>query len=274
MAEGTTTQAGSSGTTAQSAGDATTQGGASGATSAAQNDGTQSQSTTGTGTTATTTTTTDDDGQAWQPERAMALINKLRPFEDKAKALERQNQELAAKLQEIEDGKKSELERAQAKSERLEKQVQELTESQRRTARESAISSAVTTAGAKYEAAMQKLVADHELLVLDQETGVPTKDSLQAVVKLLRKEMPDLFKGDDTSATQTTAGQQQTTGQVKPPPASGASTNAARSGGGAANGADANGYYRASQIEDRTFWEANKPAILQAIREGRVIADE
>lgn len=152
---------------------------------------------TGAATNATTTnaTTTEvvlgSDGTPFDPERAKATIENLRGFEKKAKELEKAIAERDRKLQEIEDGKLSEMEKLNRRLSELE--TEKITwERERQEHRVGgAVREAAAKAGAVYPDAVYKLL-DSSTLEFDAD-GNPK--NLEKVIEGLRGSYPAIFNG-------------------------------------------------------------------------------
>lgn len=185
-----------------------------------------------------------EEDEAFDKERAMATIKNLR---DQAKLATKQIREYTAQQKLAEDAKLSE-------QERLSKRVAEL------ESRESSLQQAVRERTLRYEVAVhaQKLgivdadaafrLMDQQALEFDEE-GAPT--NTEKVLGQMLKTRPYL---------QASAG---------PPPVPGTTNGASR-----ARGPEGARIYKASELSDTAFFQANRADIQRAMNEGRVLADQ
>jgi hypothetical protein len=180
--------------------------------------------------------------------RAMALIEKLRPFEQKATKLEREKAELEAKVKAFEDEKLTDDERKEKKLKELEAKETAWADERKQLQLQMALE---RTPNVKY--------ADLVLMKLNQaeieydEKGAPTKVSIEAQIKTLETDYPDLFKQEDAQGQ----GQGGAKGHT-----AGSSTNTGR--GNASN------FFYEDQIADPAFWGEHRDEIMVAMREGRI----
>lgn len=195
----------------------------------------------------------EDPGQEHEEEpfdkdRAMATIQKLR---SEAKLATKQVKEYATQQKLAEDAKLSE-------QERLSKRVQEL------ESRESSLQQAVRERTLRYEVVVeaQKLgivdpdaayrLMDQKALEFDDD-GTPT--NTETVLARLIKARPWLQHSTSAPGAQ--------------PPTFGPTNPSTRG-----RGPDGARIYRASELNDPTFFQANRADITRAMNEGRVLPDQ
>lgn len=142
------------------------------------------------------------------------------------------------RLKTIEEGQKTELQKAQDRVAELERSNTEQATKQKVLATQYEVATVATRLGVVDPDVAYKLI-DLSKLEYD-ETGKPK--NVEAVVKDMIVQKPWLA-GTGTSAT-----------------------NAAR-------GTNGNKIFTKSQIEDRAFWEANRAEIIKAMAEGRITDD-
>jgi hypothetical protein len=137
------------------------------------------------------------DGTPFDAQRAQATIDALRNEIKAGKATAKEAEALKARLKEIEDKDKSEVERLAGSAKEA---SEKLTASEKR-ARDLAIRLAVAEtatsigiSGASVKAAVRLL--DHGALTFDEDTGDPT--NVEAALKALVKEYPMLAAADDS----------------------------------------------------------------------------
>ena len=178
--------------------------------------------------------------EEFDKDRAMATIQNLRQFEKQAKEQARLIADMESRLKAIDDAKLSETEKATKTAEEANERATTL-ETQLRTER----------AQLAIEREARKLnIVDSEVAatIIASKLQYDADGKPSNVTELLT----ELAKSKPYLVTQA------------PPPGVGASvTNPAR-------GATSQGTFTAAQIADRAFWEANKNAIIVAMREGRI----
>jgi hypothetical protein len=179
------------------------------------------------------------------PEWAQKVIREERADAAKHRTRATDRDTLAAELKQFKDAQLTEQQKLEQRAAELEKQANQTTEElrQERAHRE-----------VERQARKLNLVDEETALALVQsrieydDAGKPT--NVEALLTQLAKDKPFLVGTDAGSAA------------------------AARPSSSAANpnrGASAAGTFTTTQIADRAFYEANRDAILQANREGRII---
>lgn len=137
---------------------------------------------------AAATTTDQETDEAFDKDRALATIRKLREQEKASKSLERDHAQLKAQLKLLEDAKLSDAEKAAKRLQELEAER----ETWQREKRELAMRQAVTDAGRRLRAIDPELV--YRLIDVEQESEI------DAAVTKLRRDRPYLFHALNGSA--------------------------------------------------------------------------
>lgn len=202
----------------------------------------------GSGESATTTTTSNGTGTSDGKTYTQADLDRM--FADRARQAEssllkklgfekaEDAQSAFTRLKTIEEGQKTELQKAQDRVAELERSNTEQATKQKELATQYEVATVATRLGIVDPDAAYRLV---DLSKLEYgEDGKPK--NVEAVLKEMIGQKPYLV-GSGTSAT-----------------------NAARGNPGSKT-------FTKSQIEDRKFWEANRDEILKAMAEGRIVED-
>lgn len=148
-----------------------------------------------------------DTGEAFDKDRALATINKLRGFEKMSKQQSKELDDLRAKVKASDDAKLSETERLTNRIAELERQHGEAQKALTSERTRNAVQAAATRAGAVNPEVVYRLL-DADALELDSD-GRPK--NVEAAVKALLKENPYLARTNG-SADGGAGGQQRNSG--------------------------------------------------------------
>ncbi len=176
--------------------------------------GVETTTETGTDTTGASATETGKDGQQFDATRAQRTIDALRTEIKGLKGTQKERDDLATRLREIEDRDKSEAERAASKAAEAEKKLSETEGRLRGMAIRVAVAESATAAGIAPEnvkAALRLLDAD--AIELDDD-GLPS--NVEAALKALVKEYPILAGDGKKTADRGTATDLKARGKATP----------------------------------------------------------
>lgn len=186
----------------------------------------------------------DPKADDFDKDRALALIEKLRPFEKEATQSKKRLQELESKLKEIEDAKLSDDEKKTKRLQELEEKEKTWQSERRQLQLEQAVERAASKLNAEYPDLVMLKVKASEIEY--GEDGRPTKESVEAQIEQIRVDYPALFKSE--------------TKDTKPP----------SSGGGTNAGKQTALTWESVQAMTREERKARQPEIDLALAEGRL----
>lgn len=134
------------------------------------------------------------DGQPFDPQRAMSLIEKLRPFEKDAETQRKRAEELEKRLKAIEEEKLTEQEKKDRELEELREYRQKSDQEQKRLRTENALTLAVAGSDAKKDYSDLVMSKLREAALEYGDDGMPTEASITTSLSAIKQKYPDLFR--------------------------------------------------------------------------------